>query len=129
MLKGWRLLAIGIALVLGWMAAQASVGGGIALVRNPSAKLMNPFNPTLEPAPASLLITQQPLNAAVTPSLDSASPSAPIETVPALPPGEGASDVTPITLDPGPLLPAGEPIRRPPVRDPFRPPTRSPFKP
>jgi len=123
-LKSWRLLAILIALVLGWMAAQAAVGGGIALVRNPSAKMMNPFNPTIEPAPTSLLITQQPLDASVVPSLDvttTGTPTPPLR--------DGSADVTPITLEPGPVLPLGGPIRRPPVRDPFRPPTRSPFKP
>ena len=125
MLTSWRGLLLVSALGAGFVAVQVA-SGGLTPVRAPAASLLNPFSPTLQPAPTlsttSLITTSpttpQPISGPLLlqqPFVATAAPG------PLTMPSDGTPD--------DPIQVTVDPIRRPPVRDPLRPPTRSPFRP
>ena len=122
MLRSWRGLMLASALGAGLVVAEVA-SGGLTPISAPAASLLNPFSPTLHPAP--VLATTSLITTSPTPQPISG-PVLPATTLePTVAPPSETVIVTPITGDP---ISVG-PIRRPPVRDPVRPPTRSPFRP
>ena len=136
MLKSWRgMIAISAALGAGVLAAQAAVGGGLMPARRETPKLLDPFHPTIEPVSSA---AARPPELATPHVFDSATTTTDQSLAgPGLTGSLDSSPVSPVLNEPvstGPIIsdpasPLDDPIRMPPVRDPYRPPTRSPFQP